>query len=235
MVKKGIMCVVLSVLFVEYSIHNKNRIMEIHLGMFYINDDVNLYVQSSVGNAPDRNADYVFEINGSNIFQLTYQENGTDPNLVDVDFSVRNTDRLLNGNDFAILSGTASNTFLTPTNMKEAVVSLVAAQIFGNARARAAIENDGTFIARAAEFATHIDDQVNVLRNDIFNLYVDYTGTNVDDINAPVNLDLTSTASIIHAYLRIESDVEGNVAEDEFGNNIINYFNVLVDFQFNYV
>jgi hypothetical protein len=213
--------------------------MEIHLGMFNITDDVNLYVQSSIGEEPDRNADYIFEINGLNIFRLQYQENSINSNLVDVTFSVQNTERLIDGNDFAIKAGGGSSmsNFINPTNMKECVMSVIATEIFGNPRARAAIENDGTFITRAGEFADHINTQLVTLRNDIFNLYVDYMGTTLpaNDINTPQNIDLTATGTLLHAYLRIESDVEASVNEDLFGNNIPNYFNILVDFQFNYV
>jgi hypothetical protein len=171
--------------------------------------------------------------------QNTQDENDYNVNLtVDTSgvhnlFNANATQALTNGGAPAVaVGGTAES---GNVRLYIRLLEIMALQVFGHAKARAAIANDADFINRHANIVNHLNTEFasTAVQNDFFEQYVqvDRAELNTNDINSThVNFNLRNSAIGLVAFLNGtlvdggKSTTDGNLTTFQSGpgNDLIN-------------
>ena len=180
---------------------------------FSINQNANLYitdVPTSINTAK-----YHWNINcGSNLntmFNVRNYTQSTSANDYTANLTINTTqlDSLLTTGlnyDSNGTAGTAYGLEDGPQNFNLRLLEMVALEIFGHAKARAAISNDTAFNSFHCNLTTHISCTFNdqTTRNLFFEQYVDinrYSNANTSDVGTIVNFNLAHTSFFIFGFL----------------------------------
>lgn len=196
--------------------------------------DTNLFVSNT---STDASAHYVIDVDMGNslngLFSTrTYQQNEGDENDYNTVLSVNHTELFsrLNNPHSMILKGNSTTRALGATIRGEEtnhqpyytrLLEIMALNIFGHARARAAIANDTEFKTKALNINTHLSTEFNtneILRNEFFEQYVqlDRQELNANDVNVVVDFNLADSQISFLAFLGgtvLDTNTNGTVSE----------------------
>jgi hypothetical protein len=176
----------------------------------FINTQAQLY--ASDNNFIDTNIyDYIISFNTifNTFFDMkTYMQNVENSNNVDINFTV-SFNEFQNIYQNSKMQSTESNAFIYGSidtiDFGTRILEILALKIFGNARARSAINND-TYIINNLQnnLYNHINDIINKHKYDMFNMYVqqDLPELSQDDITQPVNFNFTYDKIAFPGYIK---------------------------------
>jgi len=184
------------------------------------NQNTQLFI-SNVG--VDASAHYVIDIDmGDSLNHLfntrTYQQNNPDENDYDTILSINHSELFdrLNASHSIIYKGSSNHNGAVgaPILGQDAanqpyyirLLEIMALNIFGHAKARAAIANDTDFKLKALNVNNHLTDEFDsneVLRNEFFEQYIqlDRQELNANDVNTAVSFNLDDSQISFLAFL----------------------------------
>ena len=183
---------------------------------YYFNEPLFINTQAQIYAANDNFIDtniYDYIISFNTLFNTffdmkTYMQNVENPNNIDINFSV-SFNEFKNTYRNTTMQPTESNAFMYGTietiDFSTRILEILALKIFGNARARAAINNDNYIINNLQNsLYNHINDFMNKHKYDIFNMYVqqDLPELSQDDITQPVSFNFTYDKIAFPGYIK---------------------------------
>jgi hypothetical protein len=187
-------------------------------------------------------ADYTFDIplsgTANNFFTTrTYFQNSANNNLYTLDL-------VMNSNHFnSKLNALAAPTAgpgkavvgaLTSANIDMRLLEIAALEIFGHAKARAAIANDNDFVNKLVGIHTTVFDVMNLqnTKNNFFEQYVDSGRVaDLDDITEPQSFNLADTHIWVKGWLNgVVQDATPGSAGDVVPYNTSYNASILLDF-----
>ena len=194
----------------------------------------------------ESNSHYVIDVDmGNSLNDLfntrTYQQNqaigdgSVNENDYNTILAINHTELFsrLNDSHSLIFKGSSGNTALGAAILGQDVnnqpyyirlLEIMALNIFGHAKARAAIANDKSFKDKVLDIDTHLEREFNTnepLRNEFFEQYIqlDRQEINANDVNTVVNFNLDDAQISFLAYLTgsvLDTNTNGSV------NSILN-------------
>ena len=183
------------------------------------NQDTQLFISNT---SVDSSAHYVIDVDmGDTLNDLfntrTYQQNNADENDYNTVLTLNHTEmfKRLNDSHSIIYKGSSTNTALGAAILGEhaatqpyyiRLLEIMALNIFGHAKARAAIANDTTFKLKALDIDNHLYKEFDTnepLRNEFFEQYIqlDRQELNANDVNTVVNFNLADAQISFLAFL----------------------------------
>jgi hypothetical protein len=148
------------------------------------------------------NIDYcmTLEADLANLFNITYQQNGADANVYDINVVMNSY--LLNsyiGTDATWAVSNVKSTVVTAgltataQQLPKALLETIALRVFGSGNARAAIVNDSSIDAEVLSHSADFFNVLNAHRNDLFKAYVDSGRIAPGDVTTAVVMNLANS------------------------------------------
>lgn len=196
------------------------------------NQDTQLFISNM---SVDSSAHYVIDVDmGDSLNDLfntrTYQQNDADENDYNTVLTLNHTELFLRLNDsYSVLYKGSSNNIAPGSDilgqevLKQPyyirLLEIMALNIFGHGKARAAISNDTSFKLKALDIDTHLNREFGTnepLRNEFFEQYIqlDRQELNANDVNTVVNFNLVDSQISFLAFLTgtvTDTDTNGSV------------------------